>query len=1094
MKKIISILSAICIVVTILPFSVYAASITAEISLDEFTRQLQELQAEYDDNYVSEIMIENDSEFYYVDGEENILTNSIDDLVEAVVSENDFEIPFSAIEPYIEIPEISTYSLDSERYDDITVDKETAESFGFEVDIEDDKAVLTQPYQIERLIVKSKYDINPLDSVAIVEGYNDLHIVQFDNQESAKQAETYYNKQKLIEYAEPDIVMSTMNIDYTVEASAVTSASINYDNHLSWGSESIGIDDYIDYLGDVSELPEIIVGIIDTGIDLDHEFLKDRIIETGYNISDSGTPDCEDDDNGHGTHVAGIVADNSAQNIKIKSFKCLDSNGNGNLSNITLAVDEAVKSGVNVINMSLGGKTTSSLMQTSIINAINNGITVCVAAGNSGSDASKYCPANIEECITVAAIDYNDTFPYWTNYGSPIDIAAPGVSIYSSYNNNSYETKSGTSMASPFVAAASALILSKNINNTPKNVLNILQSNALECLPPKRLEGVKSLYIGTVSEYNRERTAAPKISYESGQYLESITVELTCEDNDAEIYYTIDGTRASENTGILYTKPITIDRVTSLHAVAYSPNKLKSLQSYADYYIVYTDPEENFEIDADGIITAYNGTNNYLKIPDTIAGITVTGIGSKVFYRSNIIMIEFPDSLTYVGERAFYFCRELTSVNAKNIKYIDQHCFEMCKKLAQIDLTNAEVIKSSGCRFLKVLDSLYNDKLTVIEDYAFANCNNMINIDIPNVTAINEYAFDSVYSLEFLNAPKVETVGNYAFHYCSHIETIDLPRLISMGSNSFGITNSLKNINIPNYYGEIPSYAFYSSALKYFDNDRITSLGEGAFKNSDIQCIKLNNAISIDEEAFYGCRYLETVYIPNVTEIKSRTFYNSKNVEVVFGPSLETIQSLPPANITMYLSEAYEGTLETSSYTYTIIAPSSSYAEQWANENGHTFIPSDVRDDSIENPVNVTDLGRSICTSVAGVRFGFTWDNIDEIESLSSDIEYGFIYSQKGAENLSIDTVDNKNIKKAVANNRVDHGATTSFNLVIANIPKSYYDREITAKAYVCIDGMYFYSNMLKGSFSEISNLVLADDEIDTNTKNAVKNLLNKEV
>lgn len=91
---------------------------------------------------------------------------------------------------------------------------------------------------------------------------------------------------------------------------------------------------------------------------------------------------------------------------------------------------------------------------------------------------------------------------------------------------------------------------------------------------------------------------------------------------------------------------------------------------------------------------------------------------------------------------------------------------------------------------------------------------------------------------------------------------------------------------------------------------------------------------------------------------------------------------------------------------------------------------------------------------------------------------------------MSIETVGSNGIKRVKADNRIDHGKTTSFNLVISNIPNSYYDREITARAYVCIDGMYFYSNIQKGSFGEVANLVLADDEIDTNTKNAVKNLL----
>jgi len=174
----------------------------------------------------------------------------------------------------------------------------------------------------------------------------------------------------------------------------------------------------------------------------------------------------------------------------------------------------------------------------------------------------------------------------------------------------------------------------------------------------------------------------------------------------------------------------------------------------------------------------------------------------------------------------------------------------------------------------------------------------------------------------------------------------------------------------------------------------------------------------------------------------------------------------------------------------TIVAPEDSYAAKWAMERGVNYIPSDYRDESMDAPANVTDLGRSICVTVAGLRFGFTWNNLDEIENLATNIEYGFIYSQKGAEDLTVENVDGVNVRQTEAVNRIDNGKSTSFNLVIANIPNAYLDREITARAYVCIDGMYFYSNIQKGSFSEVANLVLADDEIDQNTKNAVKNLL----
>ena len=562
---------------------VYAQDSTPEISLEEFTNQLQELQAEYDnDNMFSEITIENGKELCHIDGEEYPVSEEFDKT--ASVSENDIEIPLSAIEPYCETPEISTHSM-NEGSKDITVDKETAETLGFEVDIEDDKAVLTQPYQTERLIVKSKYDINPLDSVAMVEGYDDLHIVQFDNQESAKQAEEYYNNQKLIEYAEPDLIMSAMEIDYVDENSTFISSMGSYGSHLSWGSDMIAVDDYVDTLSEIGELPEIVVGIIDTGIDLDHEFLKDRIIETKYNTSSSGTTNSEDDDEGHGSHVAGIIADNTTDNVKIKAFKVLNSEGSGSSINIINAINTAISENVNVINMSLGSRGRSSAMSEAVNNAVKRGITVCVAAGNSGDDANNYSPACIESCITVAAIDFESDFPDWTNWGTCVDIIAPGVSIYSTYKNGTYETLSGTSMASPFAAATSALLLSQNTKLKPNEVCSILQENSRECSPPEQLKGVKNLYIGSALDYNSERTATPIINIPSGYYEDNITVEILCDDKDAKIYYTTDGTRASESNGILYEGSITIDRITSLHAAAYSPNRLKSLQTYETYYI-----------------------------------------------------------------------------------------------------------------------------------------------------------------------------------------------------------------------------------------------------------------------------------------------------------------------------------------------------------------------------------------------------------------------------------------------------------------------------------------------------------------------------
>ena len=258
---------------------------------------------------------------------------------------------------------------------------------------------------------------------------------------------------------------------------------------------------------------------------------------------------------------------------------------------------------------------------------------------------------------------------------------------------------------------------------------------------------------------------------------------------------------------------------------------------------------------------------------------------------------------------------------------------------------------------------------------------------------------------------------------------------------------------------------------------------------------------------------IEYIYAPSATKFnyKRSNFKACDKLDFLFAPNLENISGYfyfpEKDNFTLYLSDSLKvGTNLESNINgkYTVVAPTGSFAEQWAKKewiyypDGLNFVPSDSRavdenNKDLAEGINTHAKGKSICTSVAGLRFGFDWTAIPEVEELASNIEYGFIYSQKGAENLSIDTVDNKNVKRLVANNRVTNGDNTSFNLVIANIPDSYQSREITTRAYVCIDGMYFYSNLQKASFKSVADLVLADDEIDLSTKNAVKNLLAKE-
>lgn len=1112
MKKVISLILSICVVIAGLPMTVYAASSTPEISLEEFSAQLNALTEEYDSEYIPEITIEDGSEFCHVGGEAVPL--SVEDEETATVTEDDFEIPVDGLAEYEIIPEeeqgVSTFSVNDLSSD--TLNKESAEGLGFEVDIDDDTVTLSQPYQTQRLIVKSKYDIDPLDSVAIVEGYDDLHIVQFDSEESAKAAQEYYEKQNRVEYAEPDLVVSAAEYDEVETTAADDDMGINYGNHLSWGSESIGVDDYIDYLPSVNELPEIVVGILDSGIDYDHEFLKNRVIRSNYNISSSGNENDEKDDDGHGSHVAGIVVDNSTSNVKVKGYKVLDNEGYGTISKVALALEYAITDGVNVINMSLGVKGESKEMEEAVNSATDAGIVVCVSAGNSGAEAAKYTPAGIENCITVSAIDKYDEKPIWANWGNMVDIVAPGVSVYSTYMDNGYETLSGTSMSCPFVVAASALLLSKNPSLNSDEVCGLLEDNGRVWTNDDQhidsLYGKMALYIGTITEYNQDRTTPPEFTVESGRYSDSVTIEITCSDPDAEIYYTLDGSRASKATGILYTGPIVIDKVTRVHACAYSGDKLKSLQVVADYYITVTDPEENFVIDTNGIITEYNGNNNYLTIPDTIDDIIVTGIGRSAFSNSDIAMIKFPDTLTYVGPWAFYSCEFLTAVYSENMKIVDDCAFRSCSNLDTVDISQIEELGEYGFGNCSNLPAVYNDKLTRIEKGGFASLTFAIGVDLPNVTYVGNMGLTGLNNAEYINLPKVEELGTSAISHAFTVEELYFPKLTTMtGYNHFAQTHNLKIFYAPNLT-IVPQMAFSDSYIEYLDLPSVEYVETEAFFHCRAKVIKLTNASEVEEKAFSNCLYLETLYLPSLTHIPVNAFAGNiddskmENNILLFAPSLQTAESLPTniGGMTLYVSEDFESSLVNPERDYTIIAPIGSHAEQWANENSYEFIPSDYRDSSVSSPVNVEDKGRSIRVTKTGLRFGFSWNEIPEIENLASDIEYGFIYHYNydntpyDSSQLTVENVGTDNIKQKTAYN-LDHSTedTTVFNLVFTDIPVSNYDTNISVRAYVCIDGMYFYSNSLNGSFEEVSSLVLQDEEIDQNTKNAVEKLLNKE-
>ncbi|MBN2731099.1 MAG: S8 family serine peptidase [Balneolaceae bacterium] len=200
--------------------------------------------------------------------------------------------------------------------------------------------------------------------------------------------------------------------------------------------------------------------VIDTGIDLDHSDLN---VNTQYSESFVGSEPSPNDQNGHGTHVAGTIGAVSngygvvgvSPGTTLFAVKVLDRNGNGSYSNIIAGVDYVAQYAFSgeVANLSLGGPASTAL-DNAIRNCADAGVKISLAAGNESTDANSKSPARVNHpnVRTVSAIDSNDNFASFSNYANPpIDWAAPGVGVWSTWTGDQYNKISGTSMASPHV-------------------------------------------------------------------------------------------------------------------------------------------------------------------------------------------------------------------------------------------------------------------------------------------------------------------------------------------------------------------------------------------------------------------------------------------------------------------------------------------------------------------------------------------------------------------------------------------------------------------------------------------------------------------
>lgn len=210
-------------------------------------------------------------------------------------------------------------------------------------------------------------------------------------------------------------------------------------------------------------LKEVVVGVIDTGVDYNHEFLKERIVRTYFNASPDGSPKDEIDNEieCHGTAVSSVIVDNSPSNVKVAVYRVFGDDGNTTtISQICAGYLKAIEHSVDVLNVSIGHYDESGMAEACIMRAYMCNIPLFTAIGNIPCIDMDSLLSSISECIVVSATDKNNTNVSWNTLSKYTDISAPGDDIPVAVIHNKYEVWSGTSFSSPYAATLGALLKS----------------------------------------------------------------------------------------------------------------------------------------------------------------------------------------------------------------------------------------------------------------------------------------------------------------------------------------------------------------------------------------------------------------------------------------------------------------------------------------------------------------------------------------------------------------------------------------------------------------------------------------------------------
>lgn len=878
-----------------------------------------------------------------------------------------------------------------------------------------------------RLIVKTKAETETFDAVSVAE-YGSLLVLQFDNLSSAQKAYDYYSSAREVQYVEYDKELSAADVDDDEEESSDG-------EHLSWGVESTGLDRLCNELVENNvALEKTVVAVIDSGVDYNHEFLKNRVEITRINTSSGGSRNDCMDTSGHGTQVAGVIADSTPESVVIKPYRVLDDYGNGTFISVAAGINCAVDDGVDVINLSLGFYEDSKVLREAITYALENDIVVVGAAGNDATDDPFY-PASYPDVLKITAVNSQFYAANFTNFGDDVNFAAPGVKINTTKLGGGYTTVSGTSFAAPFASAEAAIIKAVMPSASFEDVFDIMKEYAvLDTYQSYNTDryGWGLLNAPTYDPENifEEKTKEPVFSLPNEIYNSAIDITISCDTPDAVIYYTLDGTipMLDGKTTYLYDgKPIHLEKSQRIYAVAYGKNSCRSSIATFASLIAPTPPESDFTVSASGELLSYSGSLTSLSVPDKINGITVTAIAEGVFSQSTLSEIILPDTVTEIGKSAFEGCESLIYFLSRNACKIGENAFKNCKNLSYIVLGKLTEIGSyafcstaSECYFLREasfkldlsglatipegafmnsgISSASFGYVDAVGDKAFRGCDALVGVNftylgympygafkgclslsevyIGGLTYLANGAFSSCTALEHVVLPKVEFVDSNAFENCKSLSEVELPAAQTVYSNAFNGCLSLRELNLPAMTSFEAELYFSDTNFPRFPSSLRTFIAPSLKKTvrdmfKTAYDVSVVSINSADTIVPYTFRSCRNMYLLEINGVVTLEENALSDCVIRFVDAPNLVSAKNlPSNSGILLSNNFVEAYETAK-NLTVYGTKGTFVERYAEYKGYDFVPIPFIYNEL--PEYITENSERVGISAIGFELQYQW-------------------------------------------------------------------------------------------------------------------------